>query len=376
MWIKSIELTNFQKHESFKADLSQGVNAIFGESDIGKSCIVRAFKWVMFGEPKGDLVRKEGTDRTSVKIVLDNECSIEKIKGNKENAYVIVKNCETFRLDAIGKVVPQEVRTLLGVFPMEIDKDEIILNVAPQIAVPFMLTESSTFRMKVFNKLTGNDILDLVNQSFNRDILRVGRDAKMRQVDLENRKLELGEIKIKEERQKLLVSTIKSEFSGVQKRFEQYTKVELLKNRLFEVETNLSTCKENITNIRLVDLDIIAKIRCNLEGFNEISNISIRNYNNNRWIETAKLELQKIRVPEGVPELRMRTERFNELNKLSGSIRSNQVTWKDTREQLSKIDLVITIRTNEYIDVLKECKTCPICRTKITDEIIESISLR
>jgi hypothetical protein len=44
--------------------------------------------------------------------------------------------------------------------PIEVDGEEIYLNSAKQIAMPFLFDKPASFRMKLFNKLTGTDLLD------------------------------------------------------------------------------------------------------------------------------------------------------------------------------------------------------------------------
>jgi DNA repair exonuclease SbcCD ATPase subunit len=181
MYFTRIELENFQKHKHLVVDLTDKVNVLWGESDAGKSCIIRAITWVVYNEPKKD-VRRQGSDMTTVKLHIDSGVIIERQKSDSVNAYVIHQGGEKKRLDAIGKAVPDEVMKILGMSPMVVGDDSIMLNVSSQMEPPFLLSAlsaSSTFRMKIFNKLTGNDLLDAVAQSFNKDALRLNREKAM-----------------------------------------------------------------------------------------------------------------------------------------------------------------------------------------------------
>ena len=192
MWIRKIKLENFQKHESFEADFSDGVNILIGETDAGKSCIVRAFNWVLFGSSLKK-ARKVGSKITKVEIENSEGVVVRRIKSSSINAYEIECEGEVKRYDSIGRSIPDDVVKVLMCNTVNIDGEELNLNIAPQISLPFMIKESGLFRMKVINKLTGNDILDSVTQSFNKDNLKISRESRVideekdeRQKDLDN----------------------------------------------------------------------------------------------------------------------------------------------------------------------------------------------
>ena len=104
MYITELHLINFQKHEDLKLTFDKGVNVICGNTDIGKSCIIRAIRWIFWGEPKGDVIRKEGTKKTSVKVTLDNGAIIERIKSATSNVYKLTINNETKVFNSICTV--------------------------------------------------------------------------------------------------------------------------------------------------------------------------------------------------------------------------------------------------------------------------------
>jgi len=191
IWIKKLELINFQKHADLTIPLVNGINVIHGASFAGKSCVVRAIKWLFFNEPKGDVVRKEEGDKftkkTSVKITFENngkEITVERVKSNSINSYIVYDGEKKEPpYNSVGKTIPDDIKKLLGVSTFNIDKDSLILNVANQITLPFLFDKSGTFRMKLFNKLTGASIIDKVFQSLNKDILQLNRKEKS-----ENRK--------------------------------------------------------------------------------------------------------------------------------------------------------------------------------------------
>ncbi len=151
MWIKKLQLINFQKHSDLKIDFKNGVNVLYGSSDAGKSCIRRAIEWITQNESI-DGIRKTGTKQTSVSIILDNDIEIERIRSQSINRYIIRQGDDEKVYDAVGKSIPDEVKEVLSIYPIDIDGEEIYLNSYPQIGLPFLFDKSPSFRMKLFNK--------------------------------------------------------------------------------------------------------------------------------------------------------------------------------------------------------------------------------
>ena len=85
--IKSLELKNFQSHKNLKIDFSPNVTSIIGPSDVGKSAIIRALRWIVFNRPAGDAFIQHGTKQAEVIIQVEKD-TIIRTKG-KENLYKI-----------------------------------------------------------------------------------------------------------------------------------------------------------------------------------------------------------------------------------------------------------------------------------------------
>ena len=50
---KGLEIENFESHKDTQIDFDNGVNAIIGTSDSGKSSIRRAIEWAIHNRPQG-----------------------------------------------------------------------------------------------------------------------------------------------------------------------------------------------------------------------------------------------------------------------------------------------------------------------------------
>ncbi|MDA8143894.1 MAG: AAA family ATPase, partial [Thermoplasmatales archaeon] len=71
MMIRNLELHNFLSHENSVVSFDQGVNIIVGQNGAGKSSIIDAIKFALFGDKRGDSIAdliKRGKDSMSVSL--------------------------------------------------------------------------------------------------------------------------------------------------------------------------------------------------------------------------------------------------------------------------------------------------------------------
>lgn len=107
--IDFIKIRNFQTHEKLTVELDPLVTTITGSSDIGKSSIIRALKWVTSNRPTGNAFIRYGSDETAVKIEVDGKL-ITRRKSSAENSY----DLDGKKFKAFGSDVPSEIVTLLN----------------------------------------------------------------------------------------------------------------------------------------------------------------------------------------------------------------------------------------------------------------------
>lgn len=145
--IEYIQLRNFQSHKETEMEFHPGVNAIVGESDHGKTAIMRAFYWAIFGKPSGDSMRRHGTKRDTEVTIETAEHQISRIRGNSANQYII--NDEV--LKGFGQSVPQPVIDALNI-------NEI--NFMRQLDPPFLFSKTAGEVAQYLNRLINLDVID------------------------------------------------------------------------------------------------------------------------------------------------------------------------------------------------------------------------
>jgi len=361
MYIKSAELTDFQKHEHLLVEFTNGINVIVGSSDAGKSCIRRAIEWCLFNNTI-DGVRREGSKKTSVKITLDNGNSVTRIRTASINRYVLVVNGEVKVFDSIGKTMPQEIRNVIGINPMEVDGEELWLNSAHQIALPFLFDKSPTWRMKLFNKLTGNDLLDKLFVQFNKDILRIGRDHKSDTERLESLGSELEKKEIEKEQLEAVHKTVKNQIEKLQEKQKIYDNY----LNLLDLQQKNKTTLQELTAKKS---DSILPEDTEIEGLTiKVTELEAKKkllqgvLSNEKEISKVSLELSKKTLPElDEAGWLSKIERIDMLNTVIKGQKRVKTQKENLLQQISDIDdksKELTKQLNELIENTTECPTC------------------
>ena len=155
---KRIEIKNFQSHKNTVIDFDKGINSLCGESDNGKSAVIRAIRWLVDNRPLGtDKLNsnwnKDFKEDMSVKIFTDKGW-VERIRNKKRNGYTICLNDkEPVELSAVGTDVPSEVKEFLNLSD---------INFQYQFDSPYLISMSAGDASKYLNNLIHLDSIDSI----------------------------------------------------------------------------------------------------------------------------------------------------------------------------------------------------------------------
>jgi len=171
--IERLTLTNFQCHERKEIDLDSRITTIVGRSDIGKSAILRALRWVCLNRPGGEsFIRTDTTAGCGATVVSDGRPIIRYRKGS-ENTYRVDES--TFR--AFGTGVPDEVTNLLRVSEV---------NFQGQHEAPFWFLKSPGEVSQKLNAVVNLDLID-------RTLTAISSTVRKGKAEVEVTKTRLGE---------------------------------------------------------------------------------------------------------------------------------------------------------------------------------------
>ena len=145
MTIKGIRLKNFQAHRDLDVDFVPNVNVIVGPTNVGKSSVFRAVRWLVDHKPISGLQTFD-TDDTRVGIKSDSGI-VTRFKNAKGYGYRI--GGEDFV--ACGSNQPSEVQQVLGLAE---------INLQGQHDPPFLLTLTPGQMAKELNRIVDLSVID------------------------------------------------------------------------------------------------------------------------------------------------------------------------------------------------------------------------
>jgi exonuclease SbcC len=295
MKINKIILHNIQKHEHLVVEFDKNLTAITGESDRGKSSILRALGWVLFNKPSSNELRRKVNDKLTnesyviLYVTKDNEQHvIERYVSDKLNTYSL----DGAEFKSFKRDVPKPISDLFNL--------DYRINFQKQFDTPFLVGDTSGEAARMLNDLLGleeaNELLELINK----DIIyeRKQRDAK--EVQLEDNK----------ELLKLL---------------EDFSEYDSLTDRIMADYENVQRLEDKLSDVNRV-LELIERANTDLER--------------NRGIEINEEELR-----EEVQEFSKKEKKYKETRKLIDAINNTPeinvtITIDELREDFNRFNLV------------------------------------
>lgn len=102
-------IQNFQAHERMKVEFGPTITTIVGDSDRGKSTIIRALRWAAANQPPGLEIIRHGTKGACVTLHIDGR-KIRRRRSKSRNEYEL----DGQELKAFGRGVPEEIEALVS----------------------------------------------------------------------------------------------------------------------------------------------------------------------------------------------------------------------------------------------------------------------
>lgn len=144
--IKSLQLEDFQAHKKLCITFTPGITTIIGDTDVGKSAVIRALRWVCQNVPQGAEFVRWGSKCAVVSLEVE-ESVIVRSKGKSENGYLM--NGDEFK--AFGTGVPDPITKVLKLSD---------LNFQEQHDAPFWLSIGGSEVARQMNRIVNLEIID------------------------------------------------------------------------------------------------------------------------------------------------------------------------------------------------------------------------
>lgn len=158
--IKRLELKNIQSHKHTIVEFSDGYNCIVGDTNTGKTALLRALYWVLYNRPTGTSVlnskwnaREDGTPIEPFSVTLETDRgTLERVRSKTLNGYRLqMTDSPVVTYEAIKSDVPPEVQAFLNLSS---------LNVQRQMDAPFLLSSSAPEATRYLNEIVHLDSID------------------------------------------------------------------------------------------------------------------------------------------------------------------------------------------------------------------------
>lgn len=364
MKIKKIQLKNWQSHKELTLNFVDEINVITGLSNVGKSSIRRAIEWLCFNANISESdYRSEGTDETSVKVWLDNDFIIERIRSNSINRYILSKEgCEDRVFDKFGSVVPEEIQQVIQVKEIEIENEKLNLNIAEQLSLPFLLDKSATFRAKLFNKLTGNELLDKLFKEFNKENLRINREIKETEESITVQENQLVEYSKNYKILKDKLTSVKEQYSKLKEEIVIYENLKDLSEKLKTNKENQEFVNFKASQIKVISEDKIKELKLKAEELKKLQELSYELEATNEAIEKLLFQKSKIKIVDvNFEGLKEKNELLQNLEKINQQLVNNQQELNKIGQLSHNIGQTSTELEKELKEVWEKNPTCPLC---------------
>lgn len=150
MQLLELKLRDFQAHTNFKIEFSPTITTIRGATDVGKSTVLRALRWICLNDIAGEDFVREGAKRAGVLLYVaqgKEEHEVFRARGGGSNVYQL--NGEEFK--SFAATVPDPIASVLRL-------DEI--NFQDQHDAPFWFCLSAPEVSRRLNAIIDLSVID------------------------------------------------------------------------------------------------------------------------------------------------------------------------------------------------------------------------
>ena len=171
--LQTIQIHNFQSHENSQLDLSPGINTLVGDSDCGKSAVMRAILWAITNSPQGDAYVSDWTktpkgkkmSESATYVAIDTnpqkdrgKFSVVRKRSPEFNGYEVFDGSDNTQFEALRTDVPREVSQCFNIGPV---------NIQRQMDPPFLIASTPGEAARFINQLVNLTDIDEAQTEIN-----------------------------------------------------------------------------------------------------------------------------------------------------------------------------------------------------------------
>ncbi|MFC1691654.1 AAA family ATPase, partial [Nanoarchaeota archaeon] len=363
MILKSLKLENIRSYNSQKIDFTPGSTLLAGDIGAGKSTVLLATEFALFGALRGQLdastLLRHGKNEGSIELNFQLEGKSIHVKRNLKRSKDSIKQIAGYIIvnDVKSDLMPVELRSrileLLG-YPSELlsKSREMIFRYTvytPQEQMKAILFEEKEQRLNTLRKVFGIDKYKRIIENTStvtkniRDKIKLHlqniEDLPSRQKELDDKRNEHSELR------KKIIPTIK-ELSELKTTFEDK------KSQLENQENLLNEYNELLR--KKESFELLLKEKQSQKQRTEKNSELIQNQ-----IKSIKENISKFKIENPVRESEDDLlKNFDELQKVSAETKNKQLSLESQKklfsEQLKSLMKQIELKTNDQENILEK----------------------
>jgi len=346
--IQSLKINNFQSHKDTFLEFSTGINVISGQSNNGKTAILRALNWVITNRPQGIAFKSNFSDKKEtcrVSLII-NDIEITRERNNSINSYQVGSSLFT----TIGNDVPSEVSSAINISD---------INCASQFERHFLLMDSPGEVGRTINKVVKLDDIDALISNISSKITSTNKELEIKKQDLDKLNTSL-------------------------EKFKDYDLIENLVNQIVEYDSKVKTIENRVKLLSYIVTEgvrveaIITSIENKYDGLEEeiksLEQLWLDYNTNSALISDLKKVVTNIKeldsrigvseaiLKHGEPleEIENNVIKYLATSEVLNKIIHLKQNWDDYFESMKKLENTIKIDEKEFEDLLKTYG-CPLC---------------
>lgn len=341
-------LHNFQSHTYSELDFDPGVNVIVGPSDSGKTAIIRALRWLVWGRPLGDSFIHHGKYLCKVSIELSRQKILrEKVRGG-ETSYQFLDR----RYTALKTEVPEEVRAFLNLGET---------NLQQQLDRPFLLDSSPGQIAQHWNRVVHLDVIDSGIKKILSWTRQLTQELLSKRELLKSLKEEVTKFDYVDEMEPRVIA-LEEGLNQLNSLDSQRKEIERILSTIEEINEKRSQYRSLIkleSSVKLIERQIekkdqIAEQKAKLERL--INSFSILNLKEQKAQRLIRLEDSVNRVQEEKETLKSKTRSLDAISRTLQSYRRAESLYQAKLKTLEELEEKYH---KEFPDI------CPLCGQKV-----------
>ena len=379
--IRSVTIRGFENHDNTFVEFGPGFNLLWGDSNAGKTSIIRSIQLASFNDWEPDSLQL-GSSEAYVKIESDKGY-VEVTKKKKSNQWTVCKEGEwTRNFENIGRN-PEEVlpyiSEVLGFRKVKFGSTEMTLNVMNQADKHFILSEidgkksSGSTVAQIFDEISGLVGVEELIKSMSVDQRRATRDVTSLKTEIEELEDELHP-----------QDELDVEASIIGQAEEEVKKYDLLEGKIgvcTQIKTDATRCHSDIADSEaklnkfpdVAEAEILlAELEKIMSALEVASSIRSSSAASQQKLDESEKQLATF------PELKIAVDLLTDLSEGNDRLSLFQMflsreTGEESHIETCSVRLVdikkeMSEVTESLDEVLSQVTVCPLTGNEISDE--------